>query len=177
MNYLVMKHYELLCILPGTLTEEEVSPVLQKVKEIITSQGGSEIETEDQGKNRLTYPMKHIRYGYFHLVRFQSEPESIIAMQKKFGMIDELLRALVHVYDPEKKKRHTEDLERLQQKKAQEIKRSEQKEITMAEEKQMPSVAPQPIKEKTEKPKQEKVDMDEINKKLDELIGGDLDAV
>jgi len=94
-----MKKYELLFILPGTLAETEVQPIVEKVKNILVEAGATEIKNEDMGKNRLAYPMKHIRYGYFQLCHFSAESEQTVVIQRKLTLVDELLRALIQEYD------------------------------------------------------------------------------
>jgi small subunit ribosomal protein S6 len=92
-----MKHYELLCVLRGTLSEDEVLTVIEKVKETITKLGGEILETKDMGKSRIAYPIKHIRYGYFHLIHFDAEPSVAPQVQNKLRLFSELLRSLVSV--------------------------------------------------------------------------------
>ena len=96
-----MKHYEVLCILPGTLSEDELVPHVEKITEIIAGAGGTELSLEPQGKSRLAYPIKHIRYGYFYLGYFQAEPDQIGPMQEKMRLTPELLRAVMQTYDPQ----------------------------------------------------------------------------
>ncbi len=99
-----MQNYELLLILPGTLSEDEVEPLLEKVSKIIVDAGGANFLVEKLEKRRLAYPIKHIRYGYFNLAYFDAEPEVVVSIQKKLVLIPELLRALVQKHDPAKQK-------------------------------------------------------------------------
>jgi small subunit ribosomal protein S6 len=97
------KHYELLCIFPGTLAEDELPALLEKTTTTIEEMGGEHINSNDMGKSRLSYPMKHIRYGYFFLVSFQMAPGKIPALQQKLRLITELLRIVLHTYNPNTK--------------------------------------------------------------------------
>lgn len=170
MNF--MNHYELLCILPGTLAEGEVAPALEKAKDSIAAEGGVNITVEEKGKNRLTYPMEHIRYGYFFLILFEAEPSMIAALQKKLGMTKSFLRTLINAHDPEKQTRYAEALEAVERRSAQfankgkqEIAASVQKENTRTERK------------KEDDKEEKKVDMKEIDEKLDALLQSDLEKV
>ncbi|MBU0597040.1 30S ribosomal protein S6 [Patescibacteria group bacterium] len=170
-----MNHYELLFILPGTLTESEVVPLVDKIKEVVTELEGTNVTVRDLGKNRLAYPIRHIRYGYFHLCRFEAEADKIKAIRNKIGLMSEPLRALIQSFDPEKQK---------------EIKLEH---FTTAEKAQAPRPEEQPRKRGdvslntvpvTKKPKEvkevvpkKKVSLEEIDKQLDEILGGDMSEV
>lgn len=90
-----MQQYELLFILPGTLAESEVQPVVDAVAAVITDRGGKVVRMDDMGKSRLAYPMKHIRYGYFRLCQFEAGYEQVPLIQQKLRLINELLRSLI----------------------------------------------------------------------------------
>lgn len=99
-----MKNYELLCVLPGTLGEDEIQPIAAEVNTILTTVGATSISSEDRGKTRLAYPIKHIRYGYFILFTFEAEPAMVPQMQAKFRLVNNLLRAMINEFDPEMRK-------------------------------------------------------------------------
>ncbi|MBT3948722.1 30S ribosomal protein S6, partial [Candidatus Parcubacteria bacterium] len=87
-----MKHYEMFCVLPGTLSEDEVTPVVDNVAQTLGSYDAQNVTREDMGKSRLAYPIKHIRYGYFHLFRFELEAENLVKLEKSVRLLDNLLR-------------------------------------------------------------------------------------
>jgi small subunit ribosomal protein S6 len=95
-----MQNYELLCILPGTLTEEEIKPVIENVKEMMTKSNIENVVVKDMGKSRLAYPVKHIRYGYFQLLQFETERSNIAPLRKRLKGVSELLRAVITKFDP-----------------------------------------------------------------------------
>ncbi|MBI2990032.1 MAG: 30S ribosomal protein S6 [Candidatus Magasanikbacteria bacterium] len=99
-----MDHYEMLCVLPGTLTEEEVKKTMEGVLGAITNFGGSVIQSQDIGKNRLAYPIKHIRYGYFQLIEFSVEPDKLADIKRKAYLAGTLLRLVIKIHDPKQKK-------------------------------------------------------------------------
>lgn len=99
-----MKNYELLCVFPGTLTEDEVKDIVEKTSAMLVESGAQESRTEDMGKHRLAYPMKHIRFGYFRLFLFQSEPEKMAVIREKIRLIPQLLRVSLTIYNPATRK-------------------------------------------------------------------------
>lgn len=157
------KHYELLSILPGTLAESEVNPIVGTITDTISKSGAETITHEDLGKSRLSYPMKHIRYGYFHLFTFEAAPEMIPALQEKLGLMPNLLRALISIYNPQNrtqiKKMTSEPIS----------------EISSGED-EVQTPAPTPVVEvpveakETDKSEKKEVAMEDIEKKLDEIL-------
>ena len=178
---LFMKHYELLCVLPGTLAEDEITPVIKQVESIIVENGGKSITIEDRGKIRLAHPIKHIRYGYFQVVQFEGEPESIAKINAKLGLIAELLRALITIFNPELR---AEKNKRLKEMDAQEIPagttkqedKTEQKEVvTKKELKPKPKAKKKNSENATDAPSNET--MEKIEEKLDKVIDSALKDV
>ena len=187
-----MKHYELLCVLPGTLSEDEVAPVMQKVQDILEKQEATEIVIEDRGKSRMAYPMKHIRYGYFRLCTFKVEPGKMPVIQEKLRLVGELMRALITVFDPSKREEGsskeafcTIDEIDTTKKTGQGRRKEERKETAPAK-----AVAKEKVEEKkeekketVEKPKEEKntkapsISMEDIDKNLDEILESDIAKV
>lgn len=99
-----MKNYELLCVFPGTLGEEEVAPLVAEVNAVLTASGATSITSEDRGKSRLAYPIKHIRYGYFTVFAFQGEPTVVPQAQAKLRLVTSVLRAMINEFNPEMRK-------------------------------------------------------------------------
>lgn len=162
-----MKHYELLIVLPGTMAEEEVAPVAEKVQKLLEDNGATNIVADDMGKSRMAYPMKHIRYGYFRAFRFDAEPAAIPEVQAKLRLFKELLRAMINTFDPAKREASAARLMKQRQESAMNTSKEEVK-------------AEEPKKEESkeeEKPTEEKVAMEDIDKKLDELLETDLKSV
>lgn len=89
----------MLAVLPGTLTETEVAPLVASLKELVAKFGGAEIEAHDMGKSRLAYPLNHIRYGYFSLIRFQAPAEKLNEMKHRIDLSGLTLRTVITAYD------------------------------------------------------------------------------
>lgn len=96
-HFIIMQTYELLYILPGTITEDEAKPIMSKVQEAVVSSGATDITNEHGGKNKLSYPMRHIRYGWFELVYFNADPALVKSLEAKLRIMPELLRAVIRL--------------------------------------------------------------------------------
>lgn len=230
-----MQNYELLLILPGTLSEDETDPLLQKVSKIIEDAGGINLSIEKIEKRRLAYPIKHIRYGYFNLIYFDAEPEAVVQVGEKLGLVSELLRVLLqkskpntgrtiefghpmqgkHKDDRENQGQRSFESERRDKKKTEEgnieerVSKKDNKDVedseknktevilkaeketeteTEIKKESVIEVEIEAEKEKLSKPlfavnteakkkDKKKIDMDDIDKKLDEILDIDLSSV
>ena len=70
-----MQNYELLCILPGTLTEEEVKPVIENVKEIL-SKNGIEFADIRRRLNEVTELLRSVITKFDPKIRAETEKRS-----------------------------------------------------------------------------------------------------
>lgn len=89
-----MQKYELLLVLPGTLDDNESEAKAGEVLNLV-KEHAVEAELVKIGKNRLAYPIKQIRYGYFFTIIFSAETAGLKALQGKLGLMRDLLRAVV----------------------------------------------------------------------------------
>lgn len=159
-----MKKYELLLVLPGTLDEQEAqnrsNEILSFVKE-----NGEQAEISAMGKMRLAYPIKQIRYGYFYTIVFNAEVKGLKTLQDKLGLMRDLLRAMFTefnvAYNPAQKA----------------VYNTPSTDAALPEETKTEFVSA-PKMEKPVMPEKpaEKVDMQDIDKKLDEILSGNIIA-
>lgn len=151
-----MKKYELLLVLPGTLDDNESARRSEEVLAIIKATDSS-AEMQSLGKTRLAYPVKQIRYGYFYTIIFTAETTAVKEIQNKLNLASDLLRAIICEFNSK-------------------INPNQKFSLVMN------LVSEQPLENKVEKvavaPTRIEpvvpVDMKEIDKKLDEIIDGDI---
>lgn len=153
-----MKKYELLLVLPGTLDENEAVSRSNEVLSVVKEKDES-AEITSLGKTRLAYPIKQIRYGYFYTVVFSAEVEVLKDLQTKIGLMRDLLRAMFTEYNE---------------------KFSASQKISYATNDTGVTTASieedeqDQTEDKVVKKPEEKVSMQEIDKKLDEILSGDV---
>ncbi|MEW6407572.1 MAG: 30S ribosomal protein S6 [Patescibacteria group bacterium] len=87
--------YELLYILSPKFTDEEAKKthkkILESLKPFITRVNLEEF----WGKKQLAYEIKHFQNGYFVLVIFETESKKISEIDKKLKLQEEILRFLL----------------------------------------------------------------------------------
>lgn len=169
-----MKNYELLAVLPGTLTEAEAQDIAGQIKETTEKNGGSALEMEYNGKSRLAYPMRHIRYGYFFVFTFEATEEKIRIIQDKIRLIPQILRTLCKTYNPSQKvSLNLGETTPVAQENEPSVEKKEEMpvvEVNMAVNTEESTPAEE-TDEKTKKPaKKSDISMEEIDQKLDELL-------
>jgi len=173
-----MKNYELLAILPGTLTETEAQEIAGQIKETIEKNGGAALALEYNGKSRLAYPMRHIRYGYFFVFTFEATEEQIRLIQEKIRLITQILRTICKIYDPTNKVSlnlgetapANNEFDPNGAKK-EEILVPEAPEMTTEESSAPEETTPDENPEAPKGSAKNEVSMEEIDQKLDELLG------
>lgn len=168
-----MRKYELFLVLPGTLDENQAASRSKEVLEMVKEKD-SKAELDDIGKNRLAYPIKQIRYGYFYTITFECEPQDMLALQNKLGLQRDLLRAIISLFNAKVdiNKKLTYNSSEVGNNNNSAVAETEE----AVEEKEEEKVE-KPVKkvEKTEKVKStKKVNLEDINKKLDEILDEDI---
>jgi len=174
-----MSQYELLLILPGTLDDKEAGERSSEILKLVESLS-SKAEMTTMGKNRLAYPIRQIRYGYFYSVVFTAEKQAVVSLQQKFSLMRELLRAVVSHFKvaavANQPISYSTDM-------AMPMPVTEKEEVV---EKVAPAVekveelvseeAPVKATKKSSAVARdiEKLDIEQINKKLDDLMSGDV---
>ena len=91
----LMNTYELLYIIPATLTDEEVRQTELDAQALIKKYGGIVKESRQLGKFRLAYLIKKVRHGYYVLVYFEAEPQVVAKINEAFRIYDRCLRHLI----------------------------------------------------------------------------------
>ena len=85
-------HYELLYIISNKYSEDELRPFIDKVNNIIKDNEGHITYSEEWGKKKLVYPIKHFNYGYYNLVEFDVDGRKIEKINKSLRMFNAVLR-------------------------------------------------------------------------------------
>ena len=179
----------MLCVLPGTMTEEEIKSNVDVISQTVVKHSPENVTVEDMGKSRLAYPINHIRYGYFQLFRFNLEKEKINQLEKDIRLLDKMLRVSIAICDPNntthyklaldptapsappKPEREERGRTRHHEKetKTEDVKKTEEK-VEVVE----------PVEKKETEPvvaKKTTISVEDIDKKLDEILQDDMDKV
>lgn len=90
-----MNHYELGIVAKPTLSEGELNALVEKMKGLVTEQGG-EIESVNLwGKRRLAYPVEKHNEGYYVFFRFLLSPAKVEEISRVARLTEEILRYIL----------------------------------------------------------------------------------
>ena len=90
-----MHDYELVAIISPEIDQDEVSKIVDRVTESISSRGGAMGEIKNWGKRKLAYPVKKFMEADYVLARFKLMPKSVREVESEIGTFGDILRYLV----------------------------------------------------------------------------------
>ena len=111
-----MRIYEELFIVRPDATDEEVDPLLEQLKNVITHSGGTLDKTEKWGIRKLAYRVLKHNEGLYILLQFSAKPETVKEIERRLRVADLVLKYLTVRID-EKLKR-IEKRKKLREKRA-----------------------------------------------------------
>jgi small subunit ribosomal protein S6 len=89
-----MRIYEELFIVRPDATDEEVDPVLEQVRNIVTRGGGTLDKTEKWGIRRLAYRVAKHEEGQYILLQFTAGAETVKEIERRLRVADVVLKFL-----------------------------------------------------------------------------------
>ena len=89
-----MRHYEITLIVPPDQSSQ-VTTMIEKYKEIITTSGGSVHREEDWGRKHLAYPINKIYKAHYLMMNIECDKETLDKLNYNFRFNDAVLRNLI----------------------------------------------------------------------------------
>jgi small subunit ribosomal protein S6 len=113
------RQYELVYILPGETTEQQVAELQEQVQAVVTRLNGQIEKTDNWGRRRLAYEIAHQKEGVYVLQTINGTGELMKELDRRLRVMDLVIRHMVVRVDEEKKvvdrtrtKRQTESARR-----------------------------------------------------------------
>ncbi len=98
-----MKNYEVLFVIDSTLDDEKKDAAVERVKEIISSEG--EVKDVDVwGLRKLAYPIQKKSEGYYAVIQFTAEPTLPLELDRRLKISDDYIRHIIVSKDPKNTK-------------------------------------------------------------------------
>lgn len=89
-----MNKYELLCVFEPNTEEEKRNQFLDRLKDVIESNG--EIENVDEwGLRKLAYEIDKIKEGYYVLINFNTDPDIPKELDRNLKIADNVIRHMI----------------------------------------------------------------------------------
>ena len=92
-----MRHYEAMYIVDADTPDEELDPIIEKYKKVVSEAGGEvgECGKWDKGRRALAYEISRKREGMYILMQFQSGAETPKELDRIFKINDDVIRHLI----------------------------------------------------------------------------------
>lgn len=81
-QFFLMKHYELLALVSGSLSDEELAAAQEQIRGIVEKHGGRLTKQGVWEKRKLAYPIQHIKQGAYLLFLFDGEPATLVELNR-----------------------------------------------------------------------------------------------
>lgn len=162
--------YELMVIIPATLSDEELPSNLSKVTDLLAKHGMKITKEDDLGKRKLAFPIKHVRQGFYRVFELEGPASNVKKLDVDLRLMPDVLRYLMtvrKVKSAAQLEAETALRERIQAKRlaVEERAVAERQQKTLEEQqKKEGKAAAQPTRQVTK---------EELDKKLEELLTDD----
>jgi small subunit ribosomal protein S6 len=84
--------YETLSIIRPDATDEEINPIIEQMRSIITTAGGTVDKEERWGVRKLAYRVEKRNEGYYVLVQFTADPQTVKEVERRLRVNDSVLK-------------------------------------------------------------------------------------
>jgi small subunit ribosomal protein S6 len=106
-----MPMYETIFILDSLLAPEEIDKIVDRLKELIETNGGKVVTIDKWGKRRLAYEIHKKQYGFYVAVEFEGEGPIPNVLEHEYNFNDKVLRYLTYRYTKNKLKARAVEIE------------------------------------------------------------------
>jgi len=90
-----MRQYELILIVQPDLDEETTNGVVDRVKKMITDNGGQILKEDVWGSKQLAYEIKDLREGYYVYLDVEFKPEFGTTLTQSLRYIEPIIRYML----------------------------------------------------------------------------------
>ena len=90
-----MNKYELAVVVSAKIEDDERAATIEKVKEIITKNGGTITNVDEWGKKRLAYEVQKMREAFYYFIQFEGEATVPAEIESRVRLMENVVRYLV----------------------------------------------------------------------------------
>ncbi len=90
-----MKKYEVMYIINAGVEEEDRKNLIENLAKSITDEGGKVTKTDEWGMRDFAYPIEHMTKGYYVVVSFEAENETVAEFDRLMGINPNIVRFLI----------------------------------------------------------------------------------
>ena len=97
-----MRAYECTIAYHPDLGPDGVKEQLERTQQVITSQGGSDVQVHEWGMRELAYPIQKQKRAQFFVVEFKGGGQTVAEVERNLRIADPCLRYLTIAVDPDR---------------------------------------------------------------------------
>ena len=171
------EHYELTYIVSIKHLDDELKKVTDLVTGFIKGFGGVVTAEQSLGKLRLAYPIKQTHQGTYIVNEINLDPEMVIKLDKQLTLENSILRHLIikkKIRTEAEIKREKEIQDRLIKETEQEIDKLEKSSKKFVKKEEVSEKVETPVTEVKKTVRSKDTSMEDLDKKLDEILTDDL---
>ncbi|MDR1645001.1 MAG: 30S ribosomal protein S6 [Tannerellaceae bacterium] len=94
-----MNNYETVFILTPVLSEVQMKEAVEKFTNLLKSEGAEIVNEENWGLRKLAYPIDKKTTGFYQLVEFKANPQTIETLEINFRRDERVIRFLTFRQD------------------------------------------------------------------------------
>lgn len=96
-----MNKYEMMFIVKTTIDEEAVKTTAENLKSVINSMKGEITDSKDLGNKKIAYPIKKEITGFYFVVNFNADNETVAELDRKARIDENVIRHMIIRLDEE----------------------------------------------------------------------------
>ena len=162
-------HYELTLITDANIPENEYKGKLEEIKKIIEKNQGNIDSEIDLGRKKLSYPIKKMLKGNFYSLEIDIEPKALKPIEKKLKLNKNILRYILI----KKSANIKQVIKKSDSEKKETLKQKPQK-IEIDKKTEDIKLKTEDVKDIKTEPEDKKADLDELDKKLNEILSDEI---
>ncbi len=90
-----MRDYEMMVIIDPDIGDEAITNSINKLKQIITDNGGEVEKIDEWGKRKLAYEIRHKKEGYYVVYEFKAEPSLPDKLRRELRLNRNFMRGMI----------------------------------------------------------------------------------
>jgi len=87
-----MREYEIMTIHRPDLAETDFGAKVKELESYLSDNGAHVVDSDPWGKRRLAYEIDHLAEGYYTVLTFRSETETVDSLDRMLSLADEVVR-------------------------------------------------------------------------------------
>ena len=95
-----MNIYENMVILNAAISDEEADAAVNKIRDLISGQGGEVLKVEVWGRRKLSYEIKKQKKGLYVLLFYKAPSAAIKKLEEFYKVLDTVLKYMVIKLEP-----------------------------------------------------------------------------